>query len=74
MDDNLGISRLQPDQAVDNYDESEYKKNLLFLAGQYNNALNNVPILTGNGTITSTGTTSYISEYFNNLTYIIIVT
>lgn len=70
MDDNLGISRLQPDQAVDNYDESEYKKNLLFLAGQYNNALNNVPILTGNGTITSTGTTSYISEYFNNLTYI----
>jgi hypothetical protein len=70
MSTNLGISQLQPDQAVDNYNEAEYKKNLLFLASQYNNALNNVPIITASGTITSTGTTSYIAEYFQNLTYI----
>ena len=70
MSTNLGISQLQPDQAVDDYNEDEYKKNLLFLAGQFNNALNNVPIITASGTITSTGTTSYIAEYFQNLTYI----
>jgi hypothetical protein len=67
---NTGSSLQQPIQAVAEYTDEEYKKNLLFLANQYNNASNNIPVITAAGATASAGTTSYISEYFQNLTYI----
>ena len=67
---NLGVSRLQPDQALDKWTDEDYIKNLRWMAGMYNNALNNIPVLTTGGAVTAAGTTTYIQEYYTNLTYI----
>ncbi len=47
----IGIGQAQPSQAVDNWTDEEYIKNLRFLLSQFNNSLNNVPALAANGSI-----------------------
>lgn len=59
----------QPIQAVKEFTDEDYKQNLRFIISQYNQALNNVPLVS-NGSYMGTGNLSFISEYMDNLTYI----
>lgn len=59
----------QPVQAVLEWTDEEYKKNLRFIASNYNQSLNNVPLVS-NGQYMGNGSLSFISEYIDNLSYI----
>ena len=68
--DNDSSSMMLPDQAVKEYTDAEYMKNLRFLAQQWNGQLNAIPSfgpLAASGTLTAQ---NYITEYFDNLSYI----
>lgn len=61
--------QVQPIQAVLEWTDEEYKKNLRFIGNQYNTSLNNVPLVS-NGQYMGNGSLSYIAEYMDNLSYI----
>jgi hypothetical protein len=58
----------QPNQAVKEWGDEDYKSNLRFIASQYNQSINTIPY---DASLPQTVTNlNYIQEYFNNLQYI----
>ena len=58
----------QPSQAVEEWTDEEYKKNLRFLGSQYNQMSNNVPLVS-DGQLLPNGSISSMAEYQDNLSY-----
>jgi len=52
----------QPSQAVEEWTDEDYKKNLRFLGSQYNQMSNNVPLVS-NGQLLPNGSISSMAEY-----------
>ena len=62
------LSTIVPDQAVVDYTDEQYMTSMRWIISQYNKSLNNLPTISARGT-TTTGISTFVQEYFNNLQY-----
>ena len=64
-----GQAMLMPTQDHPEYTDENYIETLRWGAMQYNQRINNVPLI-NNGNVTANGVTTYINSYVENLNYI----